>query len=140
LPLILNIIENMGIKIIYQIRFMIGLYHSIYKYAFTSDAWYYNSRFIEWSQEKNLILELTQENSSTKYLPYIHWADGLCYTKPSLHIVNMLYNIIISESSMSFCIACDYVTITVTCDGYIIVCDVILNPNPKFKNKKINEK
>jgi len=52
----------------------------------------------------------------------------------------MLYNIIIPESSMSFCVICDHVTVIVTCNGYVtITCDIMLIYNPKFENKKINK-
>ena len=45
---------------------------------------------------------------------------------------DILYNIIILESFMSFC-----VTVTVTC---VTFCDIMLTPNPKFKIRKINGK
>jgi len=48
------------------------------------------------------------------------------------YIINMLYNIIVLESSMSFYIIHDYVTMT--------VCTVTLTSNSKSKNNKINEK
>jgi len=48
------------------------------------------------------------------------------------YIINMLYNIIVLESSMSFYIIHDYVTMT--------VCTITLTPNSKSKNNKINEK
>jgi len=42
----------------------------------------------------------------------------------------MLYNIIVLEHSMMFCV-------TVICDMWPM-CDIILTPNSKSKNKKIN--
>jgi len=48
--------------------------------------------------------------------------------------MNILYNIIVSEPSISFCVTvCD----TVSCG--MIVCNITLTPNPKVQNKKINE-
>jgi len=44
----------------------------------------------------------------------------------------MLYNIIILESSISSCVMYNHVTMTITCN-------ITLTPNPKSKNKKINE-
>ena len=32
----------------------------------------------------------------------------------------------------------NHVTMTMTCDEYVIVCDIILISNSKSKNKKIN--
>ena len=44
---------------------------------------------------------------------------------------------------MSFCVMYDYMTITVTYDECVTVCssysDIMLIPNTKSKNKKINE-
>ena len=55
-------------------------------------------------------------------------------------MINILYNIIVSESSMSFCMICDHVTVTVTCNRYVtIICNIMLICNPKSENKKINE-
>jgi len=61
------------------------------------------------------------------YLPYIHWAYGLCYTNlaypkeyvfilRSTYIIYIIYNIIIQESSMMFCMMYDCVTV---CDSNI---------------------
>ena len=47
--------------------------------------------------------------------------------------MNILYGVIVLEYSMSFCVIYDYMTVT-------MICDVILTPNPKSKNKKINRK
>ena len=47
--------------------------------------------------------------------------------------MNILYDIIVLEPFMFFCIIYNYMTITMTYD-------VILTPNPKSKNKKINRK
>ena len=37
--------------------------------------------------------------------------------------MNILYNIIVLESFIYFCVICDHVTMTVKCDGCITVCD-----------------
>ena len=34
---------------------------------------------------------------------------------------------------MSFYVIYDHVTMTMTYDGYVTVCDIMLIPNPKFK-------
>ena len=57
-------------------------------------------------------------------------------------MVNMLYNIIVLEFTMFFCVTHDYVT--VTCITYIwqfvtVRYDIILYSNSKFKNKKIKK-
>ena len=44
-------------------------------------------------------------------------------------MVNILYNIIVSEFSTFFYVMYDYVNVT---------CDITLTPNSKFKIKKIN--
>jgi len=56
-----------------------------------------------------------------KCLPYIHLANGLCYTNLVyskktyvLYAIDIWYNIIIPESSITFCVICDCVTMT--CD------------------------
>ena len=55
--------------------------------------------------------------------------------------MNILYNVIVPEISMFFCMMCNHVTMTVKCDRYMTVCgsNVILTSNSKSKNKKINE-
>ena len=40
--------------------------------------------------------------------------------------MNILYNIIILEPFMSFCIMCDCMTITVTYDVYVMLYDIML--------------
>jgi len=35
----------------------------------------------------------------------------------------MLYNIIVLEPFIFFCITCDYMTVIMICDGYVTVCD-----------------
>ena len=48
----------------------------------------YNSKTLEWVNTKNLVLELTQENSIENFiqdcLPYILKLNGLCYYYSSL--------------------------------------------------------
>ena len=46
----------------------------------------------------------------------VHATLNLTYSKEYIgqYIVNILYNIIISESSISFYVMCDHVTVTVT--------------------------
>jgi len=59
--------------------------------------------------------------------------------KSTLRLLSYNNNVIISEPSISFCVICNHVTVTVTCDGYVtITCDIILICNPKSENKKIN--
>ena len=48
-------------------------------------------------------------------------------------MVNILYNTIVLEPFTFFYVICDCVTMTVTCNGYVTVCDIILTSNPKFK-------
>ena len=50
----------------------------------------------------------------------------------------MLYNIIVPEPSISFYVMCDHVT--VTCNICDIFVTIMLIPNLKFKNQKINRK
>ena len=38
-------------------------------------------------------------------------------------MINILYNIIVPELSMSFYVTYDHVTVTVKCDGYVTVCE-----------------
>jgi len=38
-------------------------------------------------------------------------------------MVNILYNIIVLEPFISFCVTCDHMTMTVTCDECVTVCD-----------------
>ena len=65
----------------------------------------------------------------TKCLPYIHLANGLCYTNLAysketyiLYTINMWDNIIAPESSIMFLYD------TWSCDW---ICDIILNSNLK---------
>ena len=50
-------------------------------------------------------------------------------------MINILYSIIILESSIFFCMTHDYVTVIVT-----VIYDIILISNFMSKNKKINGK
>jgi len=53
----------------------------------------------------------------------------------------MLYDIIIPELFIFFCVICDYMTMIVIYVRYVIViCDVILILNSNFKIKKIKIK
>ena len=52
----------------------------------------------------------------------------------------MLYNIMILKPFTFFYIIHDYITIAMTCNKYMIVCNIMLNPNSKSKNMKINGK
>ena len=60
-------------------------------------------------------------------------------------MVNMLYNIIVLKYSMFFYMICD----CITCDKYVtlcyivwqlvtVICDIMLIPNSKSKNKEID--
>ena len=56
-------------------------------------------------------------------------------------MVNMLYDIIIPELFIFFCVICDYMIMIVIYIRYVIViCDVILTLNSKFKIRKIKIK
>jgi len=41
----------------------------------------------------------------------------------------MLYNTIISKPFIFFYIMYNHMTMTVTCDGYVTVCDIMLTPH-----------
>ena len=53
----------------------------------------------------------------------------------------MLYNIIASEPFFSFCVIYNCVTITMICDGCVIIMYniILISSNLKFKIRKINE-
>jgi len=70
----------------------------------------------------------------TKCLPYIYLANGFCYTNLAysketcvLYTIDIWDDIIVLEPAVMFYILYDCVTVT---------CNVMLNPNPKFKDKK----
>ena len=68
---------------------------------------------------------------STNYLYkvlIVHATLNLAYSKE--HIVNILYNVIVLEPSTFFCMIHDHIIVTV------IVCNIMLIPDPKFKIKK----
>ena len=46
------------------------------------------------------------------------------------YIINILYNIIVLESSVSFCIIYNHAIMTVTCDGCVtVICNILLYTN-----------
>ena len=58
-------------------------------------------------------------------------------------MVNMLYNIIVLKLSIFFCMIYTYMTIAMTYNRFvsflIVIYDVILTSNPKFKIRKLNK-
>jgi len=95
-------------------------------------------------------------NSVQECLPYILNDDGLCYyfsslpQRPYVHlkanICNIYcYDIILPELSIFFSVTLWLVTLTITMssdvtDVWQYDCDVTTNPNPKFKDMKVNQK
>ena len=94
----------------------------------------YDSRLVEWSQEPCIRVNTRELDGVlvTECLPYIHLANNWCYTnlaysKETYSIISLFQNFLHSS------VIHDGVTVTDVWHFVTVMCDIMLNPNPKFK-------